>query len=182
MSNLKTNPDNVYREGPSSTVRHRGRIYSVDKMLSIVHGRPIALLDTQCQMDFVTTCLKPAMFDEERIEKAVLLYPVIYIEDRYFGYIILDGLHRLLKALRQGIKTIYGVKITPEELESCLVQETSRKIWGKTIEEWNADSGEDNQLTQVLNLAGVLLPGGPSRHIRDLTLADYKFEPKPARF
>lgn len=91
-----------YREAEDSTFIHNGKRYSVNWLLdkaerSLVHEVPVSAF---------AWCVYESNLNPHRVRRANIEVPVIYTIDRDSGYTILDGTHRLMKAMQEGYVTI----------------------------------------------------------------------------
>lgn len=112
-----------YREGTSSIITHYGMLYSVDKMLAICEkkGPPTAV--PLFYFDYFLNEKRMGL-DEDRVRRVDTDYPIIYIAEPVLNslairYVPVDGIHRLVKTNRKGLKRIYGHRLTMQELDQC---------------------------------------------------------------
>lgn len=100
-----------YKEGPQSTVTHGKHEYLVDDLIEI--DRPVKSIKVS-SLDWV---LKYTTTHEDRIEKADLSIPVIVLDvGGKYGLVVLDGAHRLAKAVSEGKKEIMAKVIRESDL------------------------------------------------------------------
>lgn len=100
-----------YKEGPQSTVTHGKHEYLVDDLIDL--DKPVKPVKVS-SLDWV---LKYTTTHEDRIAKADLSIPIIVLDTggRY-GLVVLDGAHRLAKAVSEGKKEIMAKVIQESEL------------------------------------------------------------------
>lgn len=102
-----------YSEGPDSVVVHNGYIYNLDIIFRETEKTPVTVLDIDKLSWIVESKLNGKDPDFiERMNKADTDVPIIVIrwKDKW---VIIDGYHRLCKAIFKGHRTI-KVKIIKE--------------------------------------------------------------------
>lgn len=97
-SDITTPP---YREGPDSTATHDGKLYQLDtifKLSALVPIKEFPIKELAWVLDYDTP-------NPERVEIADITAPIIVTpwEDKW---VVIDGLHRLAKALELGLPTL----------------------------------------------------------------------------
>lgn len=97
----------LYQEEDDSVIQHDGKYYSVNQILKDTQFLPSRKLAVSVFEQHIT----PSTLDQERIERADLNAPIVYTIDPKWGYVVLDGAHRVAKAMLTGVKTIHGKKI-----------------------------------------------------------------------
>lgn len=126
----------IYQESNEGKFTHNGVKYNLNKALKISHSRPTIKVKTAdiswiLGYNFVNvdgkmvcySCRKgPDNWHEERINKADLVAPIITTKEND-RIIVLDGIHRLDKAMRMGIEELPAKSLSKEDLELCLQQE-----------------------------------------------------------
>lgn len=75
-----------------------------------------------------------SLINEDYMSKVMLSGPVIQAEIRYGRFEIINGNHRMAKALREGIPFIDSYKLTGPMLLGYLIDEREYKAY---IEYWN---------------------------------------------
>lgn len=85
----------VYQEGSGSTFTHNGKEYPLDPFLKRAAKLPIK----QVPMDRLLWNLDHGTPDPERVAKADTSVPILYTIDPKWGYTVIDGFHRLAKAV-----------------------------------------------------------------------------------
>ncbi len=106
-----------YREGGSIT--HDGVEYDFDSVMSIAEKLPTKT----CSVDKLSWVLKYDTPDEHRVKKADISVPLIVTKSVNGKLAAIDGLHRLTKAVRNGVKTLPVKYIEPNELESAKLKQ-----------------------------------------------------------
>lgn len=123
----------VYQESGDGHFTHNGTKYSLNKALSIAHTKPTTTVKTAdlswileysfgeiAGKNVCYSCRKgPADWHDQRVEKADLSTPILVTQEAE-RVVALDGLHRLIKAVNQGIKELPAKWLTSEELAVCL--------------------------------------------------------------
>lgn len=107
-----------YREAGLSTFDHQGHRYNLNKLFDQMEGSQI--------VDFLVDDLKWVLeyddADPERVAKADITCPILVTQTEEVGemkLVVVDGLHRLAKAVEEGIETLPGRFVLPENLEDC---------------------------------------------------------------
>lgn len=107
-----------YREGKSSTFTHLNKRYRLDTVLEIVENKQARDVDI-ADLKWI---IKYAKADSKRVETADVKYPIIIIKDKQHGLVVLDGFHRLNKAISLGMKKIPAKIITQQELDTAEIK------------------------------------------------------------
>lgn len=113
-----------YSEGKDSTFTHFGKEYYVDDLLALTKGEKTKWIDV-AQLDWIFEYTEP---DPERVQKASLHYPIIVTKDFVDGkdrYIVVDGTHRLAKAVKLGHRQIQCYVLDKHEVKA--LPEVKRK-------------------------------------------------------
>ena len=96
----------LYQEEEDSTVFHAGRIFNVNKLLRSAQHIPVLQVDVNRFKGIV----KPDELDPERVQRADYTKPIIYCDDPEWGWVPLDGAHRIAKAMLEGVNKIPAKK------------------------------------------------------------------------
>lgn len=99
-----------YLEGPESTVTHGDNQYRVDDLIAMKGS--IKNMDIK-DLDWV---LDETTVDPKRVGEADLSYPVIVMKTKDFGYVVMDGVHRLALAKSLANKTVKAKLIKESDL------------------------------------------------------------------
>lgn len=119
----------LYQEEQNSTVTHDGDDYSVNKLLQHTETLPITDIDVD-QLKWNLESDKDSqgreMFqngdDKRRIADADLTAPVLVVRWNK-KLVVLDGVHRLSKAVKTKKATILARMVTDDILDKCLIKE-----------------------------------------------------------
>lgn len=106
-----------YREGKESTFTHFGKEYYVDDLIALTNGEKPRLISVS-QLDWIFDYTTP---DPERVENASLHYPLIVTRDFVDGkdrFIVVDGTHRLAKAVKLGKKQVYCYLLNKHDVKA----------------------------------------------------------------
>jgi hypothetical protein len=90
-----------YSEGPMSLVTHLGVVYKLDRIFELSIDLPV----TQLSLDSLKWLTDVSITDPAREKNADIKVPII-VTPHNGNYVIIDGLHRAVKALKAGEKTI----------------------------------------------------------------------------
>ena len=105
-----------YNEGEDSIFEHLGKKYSVDKLISVSQTKPV----TPFSVDKLKWILGHTDVEDQRIINSDLNYPIIITELSGKWY-VLDGAHRLSKAVEQKLKSINVKIVSTSELKTCAI-------------------------------------------------------------
>lgn len=97
----------TYQEGKDSTFTHNGKEYYIDPFLKRAEHLPVKSVPMS-RLEWNVLDCKP---DPERVKTADINYPILYTIDPKWGYVVVDGLHRLTKAYQMGKQSIKGKEI-----------------------------------------------------------------------
>jgi hypothetical protein len=105
-------------EEPNSTFTHNKQDYSLNKLFDLSENNPIAIVfikDLKWQLQSATHTSR----DEVRVSNADIKVPVLILpyNDRW---VIIDGMHRLEKAMSSNLKVLPAKIITQEQLNSAV--------------------------------------------------------------
>lgn len=115
----------IYQEGSGSTVTHDGKEYQLDVLFQLTHGREIEVIN----IDELLWVLTHIDLDPDRVKRASLLYPILVYNDPTYGWTVLDGAHRLLKAVNTHRKTIQAIVVTDDDLKKARVIEKKKQLF-----------------------------------------------------
>lgn len=108
----------LYQEGNCSTIEHNGHLYSVDKLLRAAENVDIE----EFEIDDLKWILKHVdKLDPKRVEQKRIKYPIL-ITKTDNRLIVLDGIHRLVKAIKLGHTKIKGRYINHETFQKTKLQ------------------------------------------------------------
>lgn len=116
----------LYQEEPGGTFTNDGKEYDLNKVLADVDDLPKVLFFTT-DLKWVLEYDKP---DLSRVEKAELSAPILVA---YYGekFVVVDGLHRLAKAVTEKKRFMRGVLVPIEILEKDeVLSERYRRLTG----------------------------------------------------
>jgi GNAT superfamily N-acetyltransferase len=100
----------TYQEGKYSTFTHNGKEYPLDPFLKRaekLHAKSVSMAKLEWNV-------QTAQPDPKRVATADINYPILYTIDPKWGYVVVDGLHRLTKAYQMGKRSIMGKEIPQE--------------------------------------------------------------------
>jgi len=109
-------PRGAYREGPDSEFTHGGRSYSLDCALAAVVSKPVERVPVSSLVEGVQ------LPDAARAASADTAAPVL-VTDSGGRTVVLDGLHRLARAAREGLADLPARRITASELRACQTED-----------------------------------------------------------
>lgn len=104
-----------YQEGPDSTFGHNGVQYRLDPLFAATRRKLTRSIPIH-KLDWV---LEHVKLDPDRVDAADCLYPALaYFDDNLDSgrWVIVDGVHRLAKAVRTGRRFLNVKYVTQAEL------------------------------------------------------------------
>ena len=102
----------IYQEEPTSTVTHDGGKYSLNKLFKMVDADPVAYFNVS-DLDWV--------LKESRVSDADLNAPMLITVWNH-KYVVLDGEHRLRKAIKEKVLQVPGRFVSPDQLEKAKIK------------------------------------------------------------
>lgn len=110
-------------ESEQSTITHNKKTYSINKIIKSVEKNEITEISIS-QLEWIIKSQKIEDFKTGKELKRIIYAdknePIIIIKEKN-KWIVLDGLHRLIKSMILGEKKLKVKKISSEELKNCLV-------------------------------------------------------------
>lgn len=109
----------IYQEEDSSTFIHNNIEYDLNKLLLISNNVPIEKIQTN-ELSWI---LKYTTIDKKRVRKSNTSFPLLITFDEVENkWVVLDGAHRLTKAISEDIKSLAVKKIPEKMLEECILK------------------------------------------------------------
>jgi hypothetical protein len=102
-----------YQEEEDSTITHNGQVYRLNPILTIAQRQQPILIE----IDQLTWNLEHAHVDQARYDEANPAYPIVVMPTQHWGWVVLDGTHRLAKAFDQGDRRIPAYSVRPKDIE-----------------------------------------------------------------
>lgn len=130
-------PKNGYSEGPMSLVTHNGILYKLDYMFELSADLPVTLIP----LDDLRWQVQNLQADEARVNKTDIKVPII-VTPQNGQYIILDGTHRVLKALKAGEKSVPARVVFADILGMTRLGSGSDVVWASNVDDLNPYLGE----------------------------------------
>lgn len=119
----------MYQEGADSTFTHDGKEYPLDPFLERAQKLPVK----QLHISKLKWNLEGMELDPARVERADYTQPILFTQDPRWGYVVVDGTHRLAKAVKDHRTTI-SVREIP-------------RVWFTQIGTVSMESEDDNHYT-----------------------------------
>jgi len=107
----------MYAEGPESFILYNGRKLLIDDLIKACESLEVMCMSTYFLYRFGTGDNKT--FDQARVDQADLNIPVIVLTTEV-EVLLLDGMHRLVKAIQQHENTIKIYMLDKETVLSLL--------------------------------------------------------------
>lgn len=106
----------TYQEGDSDTFTHLGREYRINKIFELVENYPIVYLDVE-DLKWILMHDHP---DVERAKKADINTPIL-VHKKNNRYYVVDGLHRLYKAVLLSVQKLPCKMVKDEDLRKAAI-------------------------------------------------------------
>ena len=106
-----------YREGGDSTATHNGKRYRLDTLFEIVQNRSVVMIE----VSKLTWVLEYTEVDQDRVVKADTGVPVMVYCDPEYGLTVIDGAHRLTKAVKLKQRFILAYMLTDQDMRKAEV-------------------------------------------------------------
>ena len=106
-----------YREGDDSTATHNGKRYRLDTLFEIVQNRSVVMIE----VSKLTWVLEYTEVDQDRVVKADTGVPVMVYCDPEYGLTVIDGAHRLTKAVKLKQRFILAYMLTDQDMRKAEV-------------------------------------------------------------
>jgi hypothetical protein len=108
----------IYQEEDSSTFIHNNMEYDLNKLLLISNNIPIEKIQTS-ELSWI---LKHTNVDKKRVRKSDTSFPLLITFDKAENkWVVLDGAHRLTKAVSENKKYLPVKKVPEKMLEECVL-------------------------------------------------------------
>ena len=108
----------IYQEEDSSTFIHNNMEYDLNKLLLISNNIPIEKIKTS-ELCWI---LKHTTVDKKRVRKSDTSFPLLITFDKVENkWVVLDGAHRLTKAVSENKKYLPVKKVPEKMLEECVL-------------------------------------------------------------
>ena len=136
-----------------------GKVMSVKNFMEKQNGIKMRVSNQDIPMDEVIPSQKEVYMDEligRQYEiKRGLNEPLIVIQ-RFKGYLVVDGHHRVMAAKRMGLKTFKAIVLEPNNLDVQLGLEKTAEKWGlRTLDDVKIIEGAKHPFMEVTTM---LLP------------------------
>lgn len=117
----ETNSTNTkgYREENDSTFTHHGIEYSINKIHEQLENSKAKLQTVK--VDDLKWIMKYSKPDTKRVTNANTDTPILFTKENGKYYVI-DGLHRLTKAINKGISELTGYLVTQAQLNKAKIK------------------------------------------------------------
>lgn len=100
----------------NSAITHNNKLYDLNKILKIVENKQPKLFP----ISKLKWILKYTKVWKNRIKKSSLNYPIIITKEDG-KYIVIDGVHRLTKAINLNNRNIMCKYVSKKEIQSALL-------------------------------------------------------------
>ena len=106
----------IYQEEQDSTFTHFGKKYNLNSLLQISKHKPIISV----KVVSLKWILNHTHIDLARVNNADLSKPILICVNE-LGDIVIDGAHRLAKAVENGIESIPAKYVNEKEISTCII-------------------------------------------------------------
>ena len=107
----------MYQESESSTFTHDGKKYDLNIVLQCVDNNKV----TKVAVNDLTWVLPYTVVDINRVEKADLTVPILVTMDLKNRVTVIDGAHRLTKAVNENVVSLPAKWVTKTILKKALL-------------------------------------------------------------
>lgn len=117
VKKIKVEKQPLYQE-PGGTFESNGEFYDINYLFKATQHEPVQYIDIS---ELVWVLKYSDISDEERIQKADVSIPILVT--KYRGKeLVVDGLHRLVKATRSRMKTLPYKRVSKEIFEASRIK------------------------------------------------------------
>lgn len=110
----------TYQE-EGSTFSSDGILYNLNQLFALTENHPIAYVSTQ-DLIWLLETYQPVPEDMTRMDNADLGVPILVTIYEGNKWLIVDGFHRLLRAIRDHVTILPCRVVAPAEMESSILQ------------------------------------------------------------
>lgn len=110
-----------YTEGTDSTVTHDGQLYQLDKIFKMTHDSDVIEIDVTKLAWIVEQHKNKDPDFIKRMNAADTKVPIV-VTPWAGQWMVIDGFHRLAKAIHEGKKTIKAKVIREKDLKKALIK------------------------------------------------------------
>lgn len=136
-----------------------GKVMSVKSFLEKQNGIRLRISNQEIPLDQVVPTQKEVYMDElvgRQYEIKRGLYEPLIVIKRLYGYLVVDGHHRVMAAKKLGMKTFKAIVLEPNNYEVTLGLETTAERWGlKTLDDVKIIEGSKHPFMEITTM---LLP------------------------
>lgn len=109
--------NNIYQEEEGETFESDGVFYDLNKILLAVAQEPIK----QIGVDKIKWVLRYTTPDQERVKKVDITTPILVTRYGSLGLVV-DGLHRLQKAVNEKVRELPFRRVSPEVMKAAVIR------------------------------------------------------------
>jgi hypothetical protein len=121
--------EKIYQEEKGSTFTSDGTTFDLNYIFNAVHKQPIQHIHVS-ELEWLAEFGKDA--DPKRIEAADMNVPILVA--RYGDKeLTVDGMHRLLKAIKNGVKTLPYRRVSKEVMKAAIVPTTKPALESRPV-------------------------------------------------
>lgn len=107
----------LYQESHNSSFTHNGSEYDLNKLFKLTEHTPVKMYDVS-DLEWI---LEYTNVDDDRVEQADISEPILIV--RYQGmYAVVDGAHRLTKAVQERVDQLPGKLVTHKQLDAVKIK------------------------------------------------------------
>lgn len=123
MHNVKPFLVHLYQE-PKSTIKSNANYYNLNIIFKAVEQQPVEHI-ALTELVWILKHIDP--LDPERVQRADVSVPILVMQYRN-KELVIDGLHRLVKATQSRMKTIPYKRVSKEVFNQALVSTAKEAI------------------------------------------------------
>ncbi len=151
-----------------------GKVMSVKSFLEQQNGIRLRVSNQDIEVEKVIPTQKEVYMDEligRQYEiKRGLNEPLIVVK-RLYGYLLVDGHHRVMAARKQGLETFKAIVLEPNNMDVVLGLEKTAEKWGlKTLDDVSIIEGSKHPFMEVTTM---LLPKEEADGLNERLVANH---------
>ena len=108
----------MYQESEPSTFTHDGKQYDLNTVFKCVDKNNV----TKVAVSELVWVLPHTMIDEDRLKKVDLTIPILVTMDAKKRIVVIDGAHRLTKAVNDGVLSLPAKWVSKTILKKALIK------------------------------------------------------------
>lgn len=162
--------DKLYQE-ENSTATNNGKEYNLNILFKRTRGK----MPVDISVNKLTWVLEYTDIDDNRVRNSDVSVPLLIYPDIKYGLVVIDGAHRLAKAVRLNMRTIPAIMLDDKDMEAALIEKRKIALLSDSGKLWQNDFGPSYTPKEMLELG--VFEGKYINNIKGIP-ADWKNIPK----